>query len=175
MRNAAAGGGFRVVAAACNVAVKVRKRGMNYAVDNARIAHSTVDGEVIAVDFVNGRYFSMRSSAADIWLMLVAALPLGETIACFQQNASEAARIDGEIRRFVAELVAADLLTPNATASEVCAVTRDALLQPRPYTTPILEKFEDMSALIMLDPVHDVTELGWPHVANPGQAPSTQE
>jgi hypothetical protein len=142
---------------------------MRYSVDNARIAHSTVDGEVIAVDFLNGRYFSMRSSAADIWEMLVAALPLEETIACFQRGTSEAAQIDREIRRFAAELVAADLLTPNETMSEVSAETRGPLLQPGPYTPPILEKFEDMSALIMLDPVHDVTELGWPHVANPGQ------
>lgn len=49
---------------------------MKYAIDKARIAHQTVDGEVIAIDFVNGAYYSMRDTAAEIWLLLVAAVPL---------------------------------------------------------------------------------------------------
>jgi hypothetical protein len=148
---------------------------MHYFVDKTRIAHSTVDGEVIAVDFANGRYFSMRSSAADIWSMLVAARSLEETIACFQQDASDPAQVAIELRRFVSELVSANLLAPDATASEVGATAPSALSQPGPYTPPILEKFEDLSALIVLDPVHDVTELGWPHAPNPWQIQSAKE
>jgi hypothetical protein len=148
---------------------------MRYTIDNARVAHQTLDGEVIVIDFVKGLYFSMRGSAADIWSRLVATLSLEEMIACFQKDPSEAVWIDGEIRRFVAELVASDLLTPNETGSEVGAAARGALSQPGAFTPPMLEKFEDMSALIILDPVHDVTELGWPHAANPGREPSTNK
>ncbi len=37
---------------------------MRYTIDNAEVAHQTLDGEVIVIDFVKGLYFSMRGSAA---------------------------------------------------------------------------------------------------------------
>ena len=36
-----------------------------------------------------------------------------------------------------------------------------------PYVPPVLEKFTDMQDLILLDPVHEVSERGWPHAAIP--------
>lgn len=139
---------------------------MNYAIDKMRIAHQTVDGEVITIDFTNGRYFSMRGAAAEIWQLLAAATPLDEAIALYQRdNPGAAATVETEIRRFVSELVTANLMTPSETAPTPDNA-REAALAPRgPYSAPILEKFEDMSELILLDPVHDVTELGWPHAA----------
>jgi hypothetical protein len=32
----------------------------------------------------------------------------------------------------------------------------------RPFDEPVLEKFEDMQDLILLDPVFEVDEAGWP-------------
>ena len=37
------------------------------------------------------------------------------------------------------------------------------------YGLPALERFTDMEDLLLLDPVHDVEEMGWPHV-NPNAA-----
>ena len=37
------------------------------------------------------------------------------------------------------------------------------------YGLPTLERFTDMEDLLLLDPVHDVEEMGWPHV-NPNAA-----
>jgi hypothetical protein len=31
------------------------------------------------------------------------------------------------------------------------------------WQEPLLERFDDMQELLLLDPVHDVTEAGWPH------------
>ena len=30
------------------------------------------------------------------------------------------------------------------------------------FSTPLVEKYTDMAELILLDPVHDVSALGWP-------------
>jgi hypothetical protein len=32
------------------------------------------------------------------------------------------------------------------------------------YQAPILEKFTDLATMLLLDPVHDVNEEGWPHL-----------
>jgi len=34
---------------------------------------------------------------------------------------------------------------------------------PERYTKPVLNVFTDMQEVIALDPVHDVSEKGWPH------------
>jgi hypothetical protein len=69
--------------------------------------------------------------------------------------------LQGEVEAFVGELVAAGLLEPfgegDAPASE------PVIAGPGDYQPPCLEKFEDMSDLIMLDPVHDVSDVGWPY------------
>ena len=32
------------------------------------------------------------------------------------------------------------------------------------YAPPLVERFDDLTDLLLLDPVHDVTEAGWPHL-----------
>jgi hypothetical protein len=39
-----------------------------------------------------------------------------------------------------------------------------------PFETPLLEKHEDMQAMILIDPVHQVGALGWPHPADADEA-----
>jgi hypothetical protein len=59
---------------------------MNYAIDKARIAHQTVDGEVIVIDFVNAAYYSVRDTVAEIWLLLAAAVPLDERLPAIKKT-----------------------------------------------------------------------------------------
>ncbi|MEO8586870.1 MAG: PqqD family protein [Acidobacteriota bacterium] len=142
---------------------------MPYTIDDRRIAHQTVDGEVIAIDFVNGAYYSMRGTACEIWQMLILSVTVDAIVAAYRTEdpaASEA--VDLEIRSFVAELLAVDLLGPGDPDAPAQARPPLLAIQRQPYATPRLEKFEDMADLIKLDPVHDVSDVGWPHVPKRG-------
>jgi hypothetical protein len=131
--------------------------GLRYKVDSQRIAHQEVDGEVIVIDFVAGTYFSMQATAGEIWQMLVAGADSSAIVARYP-NAAGAA---DEIPAFLDELLAANLVEIDDAAIDGVP---SALPENRlPYATPRLEIFEDLADLIMLDPVHDVTEAGWPH------------
>jgi hypothetical protein len=141
---------------------------VHYLVDERRIAHQTVDGEVIAIDFVNGAYFSMRATAGEIWQMLASNVALDAVIALYQENSPlPAETLVTEIQAFVSELLAANLLRLNDAPGTVQPVLPAIVAQRKPYTPPQLEKFEDMADLIMLDPVHDVSDAGWPHIPKP--------
>jgi hypothetical protein len=50
-----------------------------------------------------------------------------------------------------------DAASPDST-------NRQPLPEPSGFEPPVLEKFTDMQDLILLDPVHEVDERGWPHV-----------
>ena len=39
-----------------------------------------------------------------------------------------------------------------------------------PFVPPTLEKYTDMQDLVLLDPVHEVDERGWPHAQAAAQS-----
>jgi hypothetical protein len=138
---------------------------VRYKVDEKRTAHQEVDGEVIAIDFVSGAYFSMQGTAAEIWQMLSAGVALSAVVDHYRTEAQVPAEIaESEIVAFASELVAAELLAETAVTDAAEPVSPLHIGPLQSYGTPRLEKFEDMAELIMLDPVHDVSDAGWPNV-----------
>lgn len=133
---------------------------MRYRVDEQRVAHQELEGEVIAIDFANGVYFSMRGTAAAIWRALSTGADLRAIVDCYRHPGSAlSGNVEAEIEAFAEALVTAKLLLPD----DCERVDDGSPPLPANYTTPELEMFEDMADLIMLDPVHDVSEAGWPH------------
>lgn len=123
--------------------------------------------EVIAANFVKGVYYSLLGPAAQIWEGLMAGVPL-ERVVAEVSALSEAApqefanAADGLILALTAE----ELIVP-VSGVEAGDWTPSVGLDGA-YGLPTLERFTDMEDLLLLDPVHDVEEMGWPHV-NPGQ------
>ena len=126
-----------------------------------RVAHELVDDEVVIIDFTTGAYFSAVGTAAEAWISLAAGTPPDEVAAEFASrygaNLDEARN---DVTRFVEQLVADALLV----ARDDHRVEEPMLPPPAAaYTAPELERFTDLTDLILLDPVHDVTAQGWPH------------
>ncbi len=135
-----------------------------------RVAHERIENEVIAIDLTTGTYYSMVDSTADVWTLLSAGLDLDETSTVLAERfAADAAAIVDELRRFVDELIEAGLLVPLDSGGEGSAdlgVTDVELPAPEsPYAPPRLERYDDMEALLLLDPIHEVDDAGWPIVA----------
>jgi hypothetical protein len=133
---------------------------MRYRVAEDHVAHRALDGEVIAIDFASGAYFIMQGTAGEIWRMLIAGAPVAAIVAQCLAAGAPAGQVEDEVGRFVDELVAARLIEidPGLNGNGAFATAPLAA-----YATPALEKFEDMSELIMIDPVHDVSDAGWTH------------
>ena len=135
---------------------------MRYSIDEKNIAHRDVDGEVIAVNFATGAYFSMRGTAAEIWKMIAAGARAEAIEDRYRAAGSDRGAVQREINDFLAHLVDAGLILAReddaADDADLSGVPNGA-----DYSPPQLEKFEDMAELIMLDPVHDVSDAGWPY------------
>jgi hypothetical protein len=59
---------------------------------------------------------------------------------------------------------------PGDSAPEERPSSSDELDVRLPFETPLLEKHTDMQAMILIDPVHQVGALGWPHPADADEA-----
>jgi hypothetical protein len=130
------------------------------------VVFEAFDEEIVLVNLDTGNYYSVRGSGPEIWI----ALSKGESPE--QVGRSLQAKYSGDpdamhaaVTAFVGDLVDAQLLvadgeTPAATAlAPVAAGDRPA------FEPPVLESYSDMQDLLLLDPIHDVDQAGWP-VAN---------
>lgn len=128
-----------------------------------RVAHERVEDEVIAINLATGAYFSLRDSAADAWsLLLEGADADGVAAALAEAHGLDAAQIAADVHTYVAALVDAGLLNehPEDAAAPVTAPTCS-----NPYTAPTIERYDDMEELLLLDPIHEVDDAGWPVIA----------
>ena len=141
---------------------------IRYRVNSPRVAHEIMDSEVVIIDFETGSYFSLDGSGADIWACLLNGATLGETVEFVAARTSDSrAQAEIAVSRLIAELQQESLIVPDGTEpsgfSPVPAEEAGAGIPA--MAIPTLHKYTDMQALLLLDPIHEVDEAGWPHAA----------
>jgi hypothetical protein len=131
--------------------------------DPAKISSRAFDDEVVVAHFGTGVYYSLLRPAADIWLALMAGLPVDQ-VAEVLAGQSEANREDflAATHALVRQLEAEGLIAPARTE---CVQDWQPMPAAAPFGLPAVERFTDMQDLLLLDPIHDVGEAGWPHEA----------
>ena len=130
-----------------------------YRLNSPNIVAEIVDDEVITINMVTGVYFNMRGWSAHAWTLLAAGHSPAECEALLASAVGDVAV--GTVDDFVAALLDDELLIidPDAAAGEVAAPPAGA------WSGLLLERFTDMTDLILLDPVHDVNPTdGWPRL-----------
>jgi hypothetical protein len=148
-----------------------------YVVRAPQVVHETVDGEVVAIDFERGTYFSLKGPAEAVWAAVTPGATTSEVCAALRgRYDTTGVDLDGVVGRFLSALVADGLLieagTDPAAGAGGGAPEGLAAGPPSGLLGELrVEKFTDMEQIILLDPVHDVTERGWPH-ARPKDAAS---
>lgn len=132
---------------------------LRYELNAPDVVEESIDGEALIVNLRTGLYYSARGSGDLLWQMVLAGYTPAEAAAAISCSDRPADTVATDVARFVEELVAEELVRPRAAR----AVQR---IEARPVTAfeiPVLERFADLQDLLVLDPVHDVTEEGWPH------------
>jgi hypothetical protein len=131
-----------------------------------QVVHETIDGEVILIQIDTGCYYSLAGSGPEIWELLVGGREL-EAIARALEGRYEAdpQALRAAVTRLVEELHSETLVEPavaasNATNGHVEAKNGHARA---PLAPPVLEKYEDMQDFLLVDPIHEVEDTGWPH------------
>ena len=133
-----------------------------YCIASANIHYAEFDNEVVVINTLAGCYYSLRGPAVDVWSLIVA-------------NASRpiivdslAARYDGSretiiaaVDRCLAQLAEHGLIDEAPAASSASGAAQSSGAKGA-WSEPLIESFDDLHDLLMLDPVHDVSEVGWP-------------
>jgi Coenzyme PQQ synthesis protein D (PqqD) len=123
------------------------------------IISEAVDGEVMVMNLRDGIYYSVTGGAAAIWPALVGGVALDEIAAnVARTTAAPLARVAADLDVYVARLGDEGILRAATGAAHdpprIAAVGN--------YQGFAIERFDDMRAMLILDPVHEVGEFGWP-------------
>ena len=139
---------------------------MHYKINSPQVITETIEGEAIMINLGTGNYYSVGGSGADVcsWLE--------DGIAVDQIVEGLATKYDGPIEtiaasleRLLDDLEREELIVPvDGSGGTSPQAPRAGAVVQRPFVAPKFEKYTDMQDLVLLDPVHEVAEQGWPHV-----------
>jgi len=133
-------------------------------VNRPAIIDETIDDEVVVVDLHGGSYYSIRDSGVAVWHSLIEPTTPDRVIA---RIADQFGRPEEDVRPAIASFI--EELREHGLIRDAEAPVADqaasATAPSADFQPPQLERFTDMEDLLMLDPVHDVDERGWPHAA----------
>src|SRR5262249_7176566 len=110
----------------------------------------------------SGVYFSLRASAVDIWLMIEAGASRSAIVASLLSSYDgDPGVVGAAVDRCVTEFLQDGLIQERPANGPAAS---DAVFygSKRPFAEPLIERFTDMQNLLLLDPVHEVTDEGWP-------------
>jgi hypothetical protein len=133
-----------------------RKR---YQLNEKEVVSELLDGEVVVIHLQSGTYYSMLASGADIWGALVGGWAIEEIAEQLDAGGGERQRIEAEVSRFVDILLAEELIVPITV---IPCPPRSGFQPATAFVAPELHKYTDMQELLLVDPIHEVTEQGWP-------------
>ena len=134
-----------------------------FRVNTPAVASEVIDGEAVIMNLQSGMYFSTRGSGGVVWTWLERGLSdVTIAAALAQAHRVSVELVTGAIAGFIAELEVHDLIRPRSAPANPLGHF-DGLAETGPFEPPVLEVFNDMQDLLLLDPIHDVDEaVGWP-------------
>lgn len=139
---------------------------MRFQLNANEVVHELLDGEIIVMHLQSGNYYSLVGSGAEIWTQLIAGAPVEAIVAQWDGGAVEDAEfVKSATHSFVQHLVDEALIVPASAgvAEAAMALSAPPAGGPRPFDAPAIQKFTDMQGLLLVDPIHEVDAMGWPH------------
>ena len=131
----------------------------------SQVVAEIIEGEVVIIHLGTGTYYCLAGAGADVWTGLIEQASVAEILDRITARWDTTAEVaERDLRPLIDDLIAEDLAYLDGHTGEPATVATTARGDRRqPYAAPVLEKFTDMQDLILLDPVHEVGDEGWPH------------
>ena len=137
-----------------------------YRINTPTVTHETIDGEAVIINLDSGNYYSLVDAGSLIWALVDRGASASEVQELLQQSyQGDATDIDRGVQELLAQLQQENLIVPvdEAAAADLAGVLPSTNGHEKPsFNAPSLNKFSDMQELLLLDPIHDVDEAGWP-------------
>ena len=138
----------------------------SFRINSPQVVHETIDDEVVIINLDNGNYYSLQGVGAKIWSSMEGGAAIQHMVVEIgQRYQGGGAQIETGVTESIAELQREGLICPEAAESgqeRLLQTGTGPETQKLRFEMPVLEKHDDMQDLLLLDPIHEVDESGWP-------------
>ena len=124
------------------------------------------DQETAIINLKTGNYYSLNVSGAKVWEKLASNVDVSQiTMELESLHDGNPEFIHNCIQNFISNLRNEDLLVEFKETKEKIPPARafEQVSEKTPFEPPIIEGYTDMQELLLLDPIHDVDETGFPN------------
>jgi len=127
------------------------------------IVHEKFGDETIIVNLDSGSYYSIQAVASVIWGFVVDGVSEADILRRIKAEfAGSGDAISSGTTEFLDRLVAESLVNVEDMADGVGE--HEAGVPDKVFSVPVLQKYTDLDEMLLLDPIHEVDEQGWPTV-----------
>lgn len=139
---------------------------LRYQANEPAVAAETIDGEAVIVNLRSGDYFSAAGVGCLVWDWLSQGATRDEvTRELAARYRVEEPVAASAVESFLSDLLAHELLREWPNPPEVVSFTPPTNGDPASHPDwdpPKLAVYSDMKDLLLLDPIHEVEDAGWP-------------
>jgi hypothetical protein len=126
-----------------------------------KVVCEVFEDEVVAINLETGTYFGMGGTAREVWRLIEGEVSVdGMVDHLAERYTRQRQEVAADLESFTNILLAHGLVTAEPNAASVPAA--DSGGPAGSWEAPKLTVYEDMQDLLLLDPIHDVDETGWP-------------
>ncbi len=143
----------------------------HYRINSPGVVHELFDDEAVIINLDSGNYYSVNEIGLEIWKRLINGTPpktiISSVVELYDTDEKNA---ENAVHQFIKELSGNEIIVPNEGAPTAAVDSDSSPLEEltpetkRPFKTPQLNIYTDMQELLLLDPIHEVDDTGWPQV-----------
>ena len=134
-----------------------------FRVNSPSVIYEQFDGELVAIHLDTGAYHSLLGAGADAFLLLTEEATASELAEALQTKYDASLeQISRALVPFLAALEAEKLIAAVEVRRSRDPLRLAATGAKLPFGPPSLEAYHDLQSLFLLDPVHEVSDQGWP-------------
>ena len=135
-----------------------------FRLNDKNVVFERFDDEVLAINLETGTYYSLPGVSAQIWDWLVvtgADIEAVKKALVLRYDGNDTA-IGNAVTQFVDKMRQDSLIIPFESAAAAATIEIGPGIEKKPFSEPTVEMYTDLQDLLLLDPIHDVDERGWP-------------
>ena len=132
-----------------------------YRLNSPKVVCDVFEDEAVAINLDTGSYFGMAGTAREVWMLLAGEVPV-EAIATHlaERYGTPREEVAADLDSFLNRLIEHGLVAETEGEGKAAAELAEAPAQG--WEAPQVTMYDDMKDLLLLDPIHDVDEAGWP-------------
>ncbi|MCF8055643.1 MAG: PqqD family protein [Desulfocapsa sp.] len=133
-----------------------------YEINAPAVISEPMEDEVVVINLDNGCYYNLNKSAAQVWNFLDQGCSLNQIASHAAKSYPGETECIGSDFQVFAQRLTDEQLVREIEGHNVGKINANGF-DGQSYEKPDFDKFSDMQEMLLLDPIHEVSEEGWPH------------